>query len=112
MSTPIIATPNTINSYAAWLEQPETDTNIESTFEDEDPMQLIYREHTLHIYSSASTWGNVTIYTITGRVHTRATVRFTNEHTTINLASLNSGIYIVSVTNSEGEIQTMKLSVE
>ena len=112
MNTPTIATPNTINSYAAWFEQPENDTNIESTFADEGHMQLIYREHTLHIYSSASTWGNVTIYTTTGRVHTRATVRFTNEHTTINLASLNTGIYIVSVTNSNGEIQTMKLSVE
>ena len=112
MSTPTIAKANIINSYAAWLEQPDTDTYIESTFADEEHMLLTYRDHTLYIYSSASTWGNVTIYTTTGRVHTRATVRFTNEQTTINLASLNAGIYIVSVTNSEGETQTMKLSVE
>ena len=112
MNIPTIAMPNTINSYAAWLEQPEIDTNIESTFADEDHMQLMYRERMLHIYGTESAWANVTIYTTTGRVHTRATVRFTNAHTSISLASLSSGIYIVSVTNSDGETQTMKLSVE
>ena len=112
MTTPTIAMPNIINSYATWFEQPEIDTNIEPAFVDEDHMQLIYREHMLHIYGVDCTEAYITIYTAAGKVCTRATVKFIHEHATLNLAALSSGIYIVSVTNSIGEIQTLKLRVE
>ena len=112
MTTPTIAMPNIINSYATWFEQPETDTYIEPALADEDHMLLLYRERILHIYGAECTDAYVTIYTAAGRVCTRATIKFINEHATLNLAALNSGIYIVSVTNSIGEIQTLKLRVE
>ena len=112
MSTPTIAQANTINSYAAWLEQPEIDTHIKPTFADEDRIQLNYREQMLHIHSIESAWANITIYAATGKVCTRTTVKLTEGYTTFNLSTLSQGIYIASVTDSNGETQTIKLRVE
>lgn len=112
MSTPTIAKPNTINSYAAWLEQPEIDTDIKPSLADEVHMQLQYHEGILHIHSPESTWANIAIYAVTGKLCTKATIKLSGGYAGFNIKSLNQGIYIVSVTNTNGETQTIKLSVE
>ena len=112
MNTPTIGKPNTINSYAAWLEQPEIDTDIESVFVDEEQMLLEYRNRMLHVYSVGGSWCNVVVYATTGRVCARATLQLTNGYAGFNTTSLREGIYIVSVTDSNGETQTKKLKVE
>ena len=112
MSTPTIAKANIINSYATWLEQPEIDTNIESTFVDEDRIQLVYREQMLHIHSTDGAWANITIYAATGKVCTRATVKLADGYAAVSTSSLSQGIYIASVTDSNGNTQTIKLRAE
>lgn len=112
MNTPTIGKPNTISSYAAWLEQPGVDTDIESVFTDEEQMLLEYRNRMLHVYSVGGSWCNVVVYATTGRVCARSTLQLSNGCAGFNTANLSEGIYIVSVTDSNGETQTMKLKVE
>ena len=112
MNTPTIAKANTINSYATWLEQPEIDTNIETEFAEEDKMRLVYREQMLHIHSMDGTWANITIYATTGKIHTRATVKLIDGYAVVSTSTLSHGIYIASVTDSNGNTQTIKLKAE
>ena len=112
MNTPTIAKANTINSYATWLEQPEIDTNIETVFVEEDKMRLVYREQMLHIHSMDGTWANITIYATTGKIHTRATVKLIDGYAVVSTSTLSHGIYIASVTDSNGNTQTIKLKAE
>ncbi len=112
MTTPTIAQSNTINSYATWLEQPVIDTNIESVLTDNENMQLGYHDHMLHIYGTEASWATLTIYTPTGKTYLRMTAELLDRHTAISLGTLPEGIYIVSVTDSNGETRTMKLRTE
>ncbi|MBR3859060.1 MAG: CotH kinase family protein, partial [Bacteroidaceae bacterium] len=112
MTTPTIAQSNTINSYATWLEQPVIDTNIESVLTDNENMQLGYHDHMLHIYGTEASWATLTIYTPTGKTYLRMTTELFDRHTAISLGTLPEGIYIVSVTDSNGETRTMKLRTE
>lgn len=112
MSTPTIAQANTINSYAAWLEQPNGETEIAPVLTDDDKIRLSYSEHTLHIYCAEGTWVNLTIYAVTGRVCAQSTANLADGHTAVSLTTLPEGVYVVSATDSNGETQTMKLKVE
>lgn len=112
MTTPTIAQPNMLNSYAEWLEQPIIDTKIKSVFTDTENMYLSYHEHTLHIYNTEGKWVNTTIYTITGQIYLRNTSKFSDSHAAIDLTFLPKGVYIVSASDSNGETQTIKLSIE
>ena len=112
MSTPTIAKANIINSYAAWLEQPETDTYIDSALADEEGLALHYHEKALFLTGAESLWAEVVIYNTTGRVCARKTVELINGHAVVNLSTLSAGIYIAYVTDSNGEAQTLKIRVE
>ena len=112
MTTPTIAQPNTINSYAAWLEQPIIDTNIASVLADNEKMQLNFHEQMLHIFGTEASWATLTIYTPTGKAYLRMTAELLDGHATISLDTLPEGIYIASVTDSNGETCTMKLRIE
>ena len=113
MTTPTIAKANTINSYAAWIEQPENPGNGEGVENIETTnLTLTATAHTLYIHSQHATSATIALYTTTGQqcLHTATTL--TNGHASINLASLASGIYIVTVTDSEGNTEVLKLKIE
>ncbi len=112
MTTPTIAGANTINSYAAWLEQPETNVSIAPIFTTDNKMLLNYRENTLHIYNAEGTWVALTVYAATGKTCLRTTVKLLDGHASIGLSSLPEGIYVVSATDANGEMLTMKLNVK
>ena len=112
MTTPTIAQPNTINSYAAWLEQPIIDTNIKNLFTNEDKMQLNYHDQMLYIYNAEASWATLTVYTTTGKTYLRITAELLNGQSAISLTTLPEGIYIAAVTDSNGNTQTIKLRVE
>ena len=111
MTTPTIAQANTINSYAVWLEQSEIDTEIGSVSADDNPIQLSYHEQMLHIYNPEAAHVSLTIYTVTGRVCSRISADLSDGHTTVSLAHLSTGVYVIAATGSNGETQTMKLNV-
>ena len=112
MSTPTIGRENTINSYAAWLEQPEIDTDIERVITDEELLKLEYYDRSLHIHSPEGTWSDVTIYAATGKICTRTTIALHNGYAVLPIATYGQGIYIVSVTDSTGETQTLKIRID
>jgi hypothetical protein len=112
MSTPTIGKANTINSYAAWLEQPEIDTDIERVITDEELLKLEYNNRSLHIHSPEGTWSDVTIYAATGKICTRTTIALHNGYAVLPIATYGQGIYIVSVTDSTGETQTLKIRID
>ena len=115
MSKPTIGKPNTINSYTAWLEQPEIpegpgiEDNIETLTA--EAIILIVSEQMLYIHSQAATIANVTVYTATGQQCIKAATTLTNGHATINLTSLAKGTYIVAVTDNEGNTEIMKIKI-
>jgi hypothetical protein len=112
MTNATIGKPNTINSYAAWLEQPEIPENgegIESSTA--ETMMLTVFEQMLHIHSHAGTTATATLYTATGQQCMKAVAALTNGHATISLASLAKGTYIVAVTDAEGNTATMKIKI-
>ena len=112
MTNATIGKPNTINSYAAWLEQPEIPENgegIESSTA--ETMVLTVSEQMLHIHSHAGTTAIATLYTATGQQCMKAVAALTNGHATISLASLAKGTYIVAVTDAEGNTATMKIKI-
>ena len=113
MTTPTIAQPNTINSYAAWLEQPGTKSNkIELSVTEENKLVLGYHEHTVHAYSTQATWVNITVYTPTGRIAQKKSSNLSDGYAFMSLATLSEGIYVISATDSNGETRTMKLYIE
>ncbi|MBQ5837313.1 MAG: T9SS type A sorting domain-containing protein [Clostridia bacterium] len=112
MSTPTIGKANTINSYAAWLEQPEIDTDVETLLADEEHMKIEFHNHMLHVYSAESTWANVTVYAATGKVCARSTLTLHSGYATLPVATYGQGIYIISVTDSTGETQTLKIKID
>ena len=110
MSKPTIGKPNTINSYAAWLEQPEIPEmgqGIETVTA--EPLKLTVYGQMLHIHSQTATTATATVYTATGQQCMKAATTLTNGHTTISLASLAKGTYIIAVTDAEGNTETMKI---
>ena len=112
MTTPTIAKANVINSYATWLEQ--NNDNSGATFITEptdDSLRLSYHDGTLYIYGWNTAWSTVTIYSATGRIYLKATADLTNGEASINLTSLPEGIYVAAVTDSNGEMQTLKIRV-
>ena len=112
MSKPTIGKPNTINSYAAWLEQPEIPAfgeGIEAITAEE--LTLTVYEQTLHIHSQTATTATVAVYTATGQQCMKAATALTNGHATIGLAALAKGTYIVAVTDDEGNTVTMKIKI-
>ena len=113
MSTPTIAKANIINSYAAWLEQPEdseTDRiDMETTVT--DGFTLNYYGNELHIHSSTATSVELTLYAITGRQYLRKSISLNTGYATINLSSLATGTYIAAVTDPSGETQTLKICI-
>ena len=112
MSKPTIAKTNTINSYAVWLEQPEIPGNgngIESSTS--DALILTYSAHTLHIHSNEADTASVTLYTTTGQLSMKTKVTLINGHTAISLTALSEGTYIIAVTDSEGNTETLKITI-
>ena len=112
MSKPTIGKPNTINSYAAWLEQPEIPAfgeGIEAITAEE--LTLTVYEQTLHIHSQTATTATVAVYTATGQQCMKAATALTNGHATIGLTALAKGTYIVAVTDDEGNTVTMKIKI-
>lgn len=110
MSKPTIGKPNTINSYAAWLEQPEIPEmgqGIETVTA--EPLKLTVYGQMLHIHSQTATTATATVYTATGQQCMKAATTLTNGHATISLASLAKGTYIIAVTDAEGNTETMKI---
>ena len=112
MSTPTIAKPNRINSYAAWLGQSSIGNSVESAISDEEQMALAYRERILHITGAESAWADVTVYTSVGEICVHITVNTVAGYASVNLSALPQGIYIVAVTDSNGDTQTIKIGVE
>ena len=113
MTTPTIAKPNTINSYAAWIEQPENPGNGEGV-EYIEATNLIFTAtaHTLYIYSPHATSATIALYTTTGQQCMHTATSLTSGRASISLASLASGIYIATVTDSEGNTEVLKIKVE
>lgn len=112
MSKPTIAKTNTINSYAVWLEQPEIPDNgngIESSTS--DALILTYSAHTLHIHSNEADTASVTLYTTTGQLSMKTKVTLINGHTAISLTALSEGTYIIAVTDSEENTETLKITI-
>ena len=112
MSKPTIAKTNTINSYAVWLEQPEIPGNgngIESSTS--DALILTYSAHTLHIHSNEADTASVTLYTTTGQLSMKTKVTLINGHTAISLTALSEGTYIIAVTDSEENTETLKITI-
>ena len=113
MSTPTIAKTNIINSYAAWLEQPEDSEpdHIDMETMATDGISLDYQGRALYIHSSTATSVAVTLYDITGRQHLRKSISLNAGCATINLSSLAAGTYIAAVTDPSGETQTLKICI-
>ena len=113
MSTPTIAKANIINSYAAWLEQPEDSEpdHIDMETMATDGISLDYQGRALYIHSSTATSVAVTLYDITGRQHLRKSISLNAGCATINLSSLAAGTYIAAVTDPSGETQTLKICI-
>ena len=112
MTTPTIAKANVINSYATWLEQ--NNDNSGPTFITEstdESLRLGYHDGILYIYGLDTAWSTVTIYSATGRVYLKTTADLTNGEASVNLTSLPEGIYVAAVTDSNGEMQTLKIRV-
>ena len=112
MTTPTIAKSNVINSYAKWLEQ--SNDNSGATFvtaSTEEDLLLSYHDGVLHIYGLDVAWSTVTIYSATGKTYMKTTAEFTNGKASVNLTSLPAGIYVAAVSDSNGELQTLKIRV-
>ena len=112
MTTPTIAKTNIINTYAAWLEQPETPeygNGIEVPHT--DALTLSYREQVLHIHSIGATSATVTLYTATGQQYMRAATELSDGYAAITLTSLPAGTYIVTVTDSHDNTEVMKVRI-
>lgn len=113
MTVPTIAQTNIINSYAAWLEQPERPDGGQGIgAEAIESLHLSFADNTLHIVSSEATSAALTVYSTTGQQCLMATSELLGGHASISLRGLPEGTYIVSVTDSNGVTQTMKLKIQ
>ncbi len=113
MTTPTIAKANVINSYAAWLEQPEIPDEgqrIESVATEE--LQLLFADNTLHICNAGAATATAVLYTPAGQQCLRVTAELASGHAAISLDTLARGTYIASVSDSEGNVETLKLRIE
>lgn len=113
MTTPTIAKANVINSYAAWLEQPEIPDDgqrIESVATEE--LQLLFADNTLHICNAGAATATAVLYTPAGQQCLRVTAELASGHAAISLDALARGTYIASVSDSEGNVETLKLRIE
>ncbi|MBO5679137.1 MAG: CotH kinase family protein [Bacteroidaceae bacterium] len=112
MSTPTIAKANTINSYAAWLEQPVTPGGGQGiTTETSESLMLSYHDNTLDIRSDEATSATITVYAISGKQHMRVTTELTAGYASIKLGRLSQGTYIVNVTDSNDNTETVKINI-
>ena len=112
MSTPTIAKANTINSYAAWLEQPENPGGEQGiTTETSESLMLSYHDNTLDIRSDEATSATITVYAISGKQHMRVTTELTDGYASIKLGTLSQGTYIVNVTDSNDNTETVKINI-
>ena len=119
MATPTIAETNIINSYAAWLEQPEIPElpgrpddgeGIEGVVA--DGLQLLFANNTLYIDSPSAATATVVLYTPAGRQCLRVTVELTEGRANINLSTVVEGTYFAAVSDSEGNVKTLKLRIK
>lgn len=113
MTTPTIAKANVINSYAAWLEQPEIPDEgqrIESVATEE--LQLLFADNTLHICNAGAATATAVLYTPAGQQCLRVTAELASGHAAISLDALARGTYIASVSDSEGNVETLKMRME
>jgi hypothetical protein len=112
MSTPTIAKANTINSYAAWIEQPENPGGEQGiTTETSESLMLSYHDNTLDIRSDEATSATITVYAISGKQHMRVTTELTAGYASIKLGTLSQGTYIVNVTDSNDNTETVKINI-
>ena len=113
MAKPTIAKANIINSYAAWLEQPEIPWNGQSIDHvAADKLLLSLTEDRLYIYSAEAAAATVTIYTPTGQQCVKVPTELADGHACIDLSTLPTGTYIVAVSDSNGNTETLKLRIE
>ncbi len=119
MTTPTIAETNVINSYAAWLEQPEIPDmpgrpddgeGIEGVVA--DGLQLVFAKNTLYIHSASAATATAVLYTPAGQQCLRVTAELTGGRANINLSAVVGGTYFVAVSDSEGNTETLKLRIE
>ena len=113
MTTPTIAKANVINSYAAWLEQPEIPEGGEGIDEaTTETLKAILSGNRLHIYSAEAASATATIYTPAGRLCMKVSAELVGGYTCIDLNTLPAGIYIVAVGDSNGNTETLKMRIE
>ena len=113
MTTPTIAKTNIINSYAAWLEQPEIPGNGEGIDDVlAETLKVLLADNELHIYSAEATAASVTVYTPTGQQCVKVQTKLADGHACIGLSTLPAGTYIVAVSDSNGNTETLKIRIE
>lgn len=109
MNTPTIAQANVITSYASKVDQSGNSSGSTPIIDlTEDNLKLNHHGNMLHIYGAESSWATITVYSTQGQACLRATATLTNGYAAISLSTLPEGVYIASVTSSNGETQTLK----
>ena len=113
MTTPTIAKTNIINSYAAWLEQPEIPENGEGIDDvAAETLKVLITDNKLYIYSAEAVSTTATVYTPTGQQCVKVQTKLADGHACIDLSTLPTGTYIVAVSDSNGNAETLKLRIE
>ena len=113
MTIPTIAKANIINSYAAWLEQPEIPENGEGIDDVAvETLKVLITDNKLYIYSAEAVSTTATVYTPAGQQCVKVLTELADGHACIELSTLPAGTYIVAVSDSNGNTETLKIRIE
>lgn len=111
MTTPSIAAGNTLNSYATYIEQPETPWNGQSIASPHgERIALTFDSPMLHIYSDASS-ARITAHSATGQQYLTTDIVLKDRHAVLNLGTLPRGVYIINVTDSYHHTKVIKIKL-
>jgi hypothetical protein len=111
MTTPSIAAGNTLNSYATYIEQPETPWNGQSIASPHgERIALTFASPILHIYSDASS-ARITAHSATGQQYLTTDIVLKDRHAVLNLGTLPRGVYIINVTDSYHHTEVIKIKL-
>ena len=113
MTIPTIAKANIINSYAAWLEQPEIPENGEGIDDvTAETLKVLITDNKLYIYSAEAVSTTATVYTPAGQQCVKVLTELADGYACIELSTLPAGTYIVAVSDSNGNTETLKIRIE
>lgn len=107
MNVPTIARPNLRSSYLTAVQQPGTNNIIDATV-DNTALSVVYKAGSLIISGHTSDDVQVSVYRLTGLTVMSLTVPLSGGYAEVPLTGLSDGVYVATVTDTNGHRTSCK----